>query len=163
MRPQDLVILLKIVALDQQEWGLSALSHTLHISISEISESLNRSRIAKLIDSHKKNVNRHNLMEFLEHGVKYVFPLQPGTMVRGIATAHSYPAIYDSFISEQHYVWADPKGKIIGLELEPFYPKQTLAVKNDPVLYEMIALVDMLRIGKLREIKYAVTRLKQLI
>ena len=70
MRPQDVAILLKLIALGDKDWQLTSLSHALHISISEISESLNRSRLSKLIDFEKKKVSRHNLMEFLEHGIK---------------------------------------------------------------------------------------------
>ena len=76
MRPQDIAVLIKIVSMGDQPWQLSTLSNELSISISEISESLNRSRIAKLIDYEKKKINRQNLMEFLEHGIKYVFSVQ---------------------------------------------------------------------------------------
>jgi hypothetical protein len=163
MRPQDIAILLKLVALGDKDWQLTSLSHALHISISEISESLNRSRLSKLIDFEKKKVKRHNLMEFLEHGVKYVFPQAPGTMVRGIPTAHSQRDIKESFISEINYVWSDPKGEVMGLLIEPLYPKQVQAVKNDPFFYELMALLDVVRVGKIREVNYAVRALKKYI
>jgi len=44
------------------------------LSASEISESLNRSQIVGLIDGKKKKVSRQSMMEFLEHGLRYVFP-----------------------------------------------------------------------------------------
>lgn len=55
MRPQDIAILMKIVSMENQEWQLSLLSNTLSISLSEVSESLNRSKIAKFIDFEKEN------------------------------------------------------------------------------------------------------------
>ncbi len=163
MRPQDVAILLKLVALGDKGRQLTSLSHDLHISISEISESLNRSRLSKLIDFEKKKVSRHNLMEFLEHGVKYVFPQQPGTMTKGIRTAHSHPEIGENFISEINYVWADAKGDVMGLEIEPFYPKQVQAVKTDKLFYELMALLDVIRVGKIREVNFAVAQLKKYI
>jgi hypothetical protein len=163
MRPQDIAILLKLLALKDKEWQLTGLSHELYISISEISESLNRSRLAKLIDYDKKKVSRHNLMEFLEHGIKYVFPQQPGTMVRGIPTAHSQQATKGNFVSEINYVWPDPKGKTMGLLIEPLYPKQVHAIKMDAFFYELMALLDMVRVGKIREVNYAVEQLKKYI
>lgn len=163
MRPQDVAILLKLIAIGDKGWLLTSLSHELYISISEISESLNRSRISKLIDFEKKKVSRNNLMEFLEHGVKYVFPQQPGTMVKGIPTAHSQKAIKDNFISDINYVWSDPKGEIMGLQIEPFYPKQVQAAKNDGVFYELMALLDIVRVGKIREVNYAVSQLKKYV
>lgn len=161
MRPQDVAILLKIISMEGQHWQLVGLSNSLRISISEISESLNRSRIAGLIDYNKKKVNRQNLLEFLEHGVRYVFPQQPGSMVRGIPTAHSHSSMKKNFISEIAYVWPDNKGKIMGLMIEPFYPKQVEAVAEDPVYYKLMALVDVIRVGKVREIKYAVNELRK--
>jgi hypothetical protein len=161
MRPQDVAILLKIISMNGQYWQLSVLANSLRISISEISESLSRSQFAGLIDYHKKKVNRQNLMEFLEHGVRYVFPQQPGSMVRGILTAHSHPFMKKSFISEMNYVWPDNKGEVMGLMIEPLYPKQVDAVKEDPEYYKLMALIDVIRVGKVREVKYAVNELKK--
>lgn len=163
MRPQDVAILLKIIAIDSESWQLSGLANSLRISISEISESLNRSRIAGLIDYNKKKVNRQNLVEFLEHGVRYVFPQELGTMVRGIPTAHSHPSMKRKFISELDYVWPDSKGNVMGLMIEPFYQKQVLAVDEDQVYYTLLALVDVIRVGKKREVKYAINELKKSI
>ena len=109
--------LLKIISIGDQHWQLTSLSTELGISISEISESLNRSQLAGLIDYNKKRVNRQNLVEFLEHGIRYVFPQMPGSMVRGIATAHSHDFMKEKFISEMNYVWPDTNGDIMGLAI----------------------------------------------
>lgn len=163
MRPQDVAILLKITALGSQQWQLAGLANALHISISEVSESLNRSRIANLIDYNKKKINRQNLLEFLEHGVRYVFPQQPGAMVRGMPTAHAHPFMKKSFISEMNYVWPYSKGDAMGLSIEPFYSKQPEGVKDDEVYYKLLALVDVVRVGRVREVKHAVNELKRII
>lgn len=161
MRPQDIAILLKICSGNNANWQLVPLSNALHISISEISESLNRSRLAHLVDYNKKQVSRQNLLEFLEHGVQYVFPQAPGAIVRGMPTAHSHPSMKQLFISEVDYVWPDAKGTHMGMLIEPLYPKQTEAIQEDPLFYELLALVDVIRVGKVREVKYAVAELKK--
>lgn len=161
MRPQDVAILLKVISKNSNNWQLMELATSLRISISEISESLNRSRIAGLIDYNKKKVNRQNLLEFLEHGVRYVFPQEPGAMVRGIPTAHSHPSMKKNFISDVDYVWPSNEGKVVGLMIEPFYPKQVEAVSEDETYYKLLSLVDVIRVGKVREVKYAVTELKK--
>jgi len=161
MRPQDVAILLKIIALDKQQWQMAGIANSLRISISEISESLNRSRIASLIDYNKKKVSRQNLFEFLEHGVRYVFPQEPGTMARGIPTAHAHPFMKNSFISELDFVWPDNKGNMMGLTIEPFYKKQVEAVQEDELFYKLLSLVDVIRVGKVREIKYAISELRK--
>jgi hypothetical protein len=163
MRPQDVAILLKICALAQQPWQMAGLANSLRISISEVSESLNRSQLAQLIDFSKKRVNRQNLLDFLSHGFSYVFPVQPGALVRGIATAHSHPFMKTQFASEMNYVWPDVNGNIIGSQIDPLYPKQVEAVVEDATYYQLLALADVLRVGKVREVKYAMEELNKII
>lgn len=163
MRPQDIVILLKMVALAKSGWQLKDIAHALHISSSEVSESLNRSYLAGLTDYNKKKVNRQSLLEFLQHGIHYVFPQQPGSMTNGIATAHSHPYMRKYFDSDLMYVWSDVHGKDRGLSIEPLYPKQIFAVKKDEELYKLLALVDVLRVGRRREISFAVKELSNIL
>jgi len=47
-----------------------------------------------------------------------------------------------------------------GYAIEPLYSSVTVAVKSDPVLYELLALVDALRMGRARERKLAEEELK---
>ena len=54
MRPQDIVVLLKIVAKGDQPWQNKDLAAELFISPAEISESLNRSGMGGLIEHEKK-------------------------------------------------------------------------------------------------------------
>ena len=67
MRPQDVVILLKIIANKEQEWFQIPLAEELSMSQSEISESISRSKYARLVDSLGKKVNRMALLEFLQY------------------------------------------------------------------------------------------------
>jgi hypothetical protein len=160
IRPQDIVILLKIATLQNEAWQLSTLSNSLHISISEISESLNRSKLAKLLSEDKKKVQKLNLLEFLEHGIKYVFPYQGLTISRGVPTAISHPEINQKFISDQTYVWPCKSGSMVGLGIEPLIPKICDYIESDPKLYKNLSLVELLRMGKVREQEYAIKQLK---
>lgn len=163
MRPQDVAILLKIIARDQEDWQIQPLSNELRISIAEISESLNRSRMASLIDFKKKRPNRNNLLEFLQHGVKYVFPQNPGAMSRGLPTAHSHPFMKSHFHSETNYVWPDVRGEVLGQVIEPFYERQVEAARDDSEFYLLLALVDAIRVGRVRESKIASDELKRIL
>lgn len=155
MRPQDIVILLAIISYRKNEWLIKDLANSLYISQSEVSESLNRSQVAGLIDYNKRRVNRHALYEFIEFGLPYVFPVQPGPVVSGMPTAHSHPALKDKIISEQFYVWPEPGGSVRGFAVEPLYAKQVKAVKENSELYKLLAMVDVLRVGNRRETKFA--------
>ena len=64
MRSQDIVILLKILTINK-DWQYRDLSSTLFMSLSEVSESLNRSFLAGLIDESRKRVFRQSLLEFI--------------------------------------------------------------------------------------------------
>ncbi len=161
MRPQDLVILLKIVNLQDESWLFKDLANALYISNSEISESLERSLYANLIDFEKRHVNRGNFIDFLIHGMKYVFPASPGILTRGIPTAHSHSFMKEFISSNQDYVWPSATGTIIGQAIEPFYPKQIDAIENDEQLYQLLALLDVMRVGRLREVAIAEKALKE--
>jgi len=164
MRPQDIVVLLKIVAKKNQPWQNKDLANELFISASEISESLNRSSMAGLIESErKKKVYRQSLMEFIEHGLHYVFPAMPESMVNGLYTAHSHPFMQQHFSSELNYVWPNARGVVRGLSIQPLYKEQVKAAQKDPLLYLMLALIDVIRVGRVREMQIAMEELKKQI
>lgn len=165
MRPQDVAVLLKIVAKGDIPWQKKDLAAELQISSSEISESLHRSSISGLVDAdQKKKVYRQSLMEFLEHGLQYVFPVLPGTVVNGMYTAHSHPFMRQYFSSGgTQYVWPHPRGNVRGLSIEPLYKFQVNAATQDEKLYLLLALSDVIRVGRAREKKVAIEELKKYI
>lgn len=162
MKPQDVVILLYICCLKDEFWKIGDVANYLHISQSEVSESLNRSRLARLIDSKKKLVYRDSLFEFIVHGLKYVFPGVPGATVRGVLTSHSAPPLSDMVMEgEEQYVWRFSKGNVRGMEIEPLYKTvPEVAIKNR-AFYELVSLVDVIRVGRAREVNLAIEELKK--
>jgi len=163
MRPQDIVILIKILTVSAPDWQYRDLSASLYLSISEISESLNRSHIAGLIDERKRKVHRQSLMEFIRYGIHYVFPQVPGTLVTGIPTAHSYSFYTKFFKSELNYAWPDENGSMRGLAIQPLYKSVVKAVRKDELLYKLLASIDIIRVGRTRELKVAIEELQKII
>jgi hypothetical protein len=161
MRPQDIAVLLKIIAKGNKPWQNKDLARELHISPSEISESINRSITAGLLGLPDKHVFKQSLLEFIEHGLHYVYPVVPGGMSNGIYTAHSHPFMEKLFKSEMKYVWPDPEGKVRGLSIEPLYKEQVDAAEKDALFYKMMALVDVMRVGRVREWKVAMNELNK--
>lgn len=157
-------MLLKIISKAEQPWHNKDLAAELFISPSEISESLYRSSVSGLIDGgNKKKVFRQSLMEFLQYGFHYVFPAEPGSLTKGLYTGHSHPFMKAQFPGEENYVWPDPRGEGLGIKIDPLYKNQVKAAQSDPALYLMLALTDVLRMGRVREIKVAVDELKKMI
>ncbi len=160
MSPLDLLILLKICTYGDEPWFQTSMARELHISQSEISKSLVRSQYAKLLDSSGKRVMKMALMELLQYGVPYIFPQQPGAVVRGIPTAHSSAPLKDIIQSTEPYVWPSGKGTVRGQSIAPLYPSAVDAALEDPKLHEILALVDALRVGRVREKEIALNELK---
>jgi predicted transcriptional regulator len=163
MRPHDVVILLKIASKGGQNWFMKDLANELEISASEISESINRSVLAGLLSSNKKSLNKLALLDFIKSGLRYVYPQQPGAMVRGIVTAHSAPPLSNQISSEELYVWPFAMGNVRGQAIEPLHPKIPEACLRDGKFYELIALADAIRVGKAREQKMGIEMIKERI
>ena len=163
MRPHDIVVLLKIASKRGGEWFMKDLAYELGISSSEISESLNRSAFSGLIGKDKKKLNYMSIMDFLEYGLKYVYPQMPGAIVRGIATAHSAAPLNEQIMSEDIYVIPYAEGDTRGQMIEPLHPKVPEACKKDELFYKYIALTDSVRAGRTREKKMAVEILKKML
>lgn len=166
MRPQDVVVILKLIAQQPaiKEEGKAKMSlkaiinnqnktiaRNLQMSEAEISESLSRSEYAGLIaDKVTKKVNKRAFLEFLIYGIKYVFPTHPGALVRGIPTAHSASPMKEQIISDELFVWEYSEGMVRGQAIEPLYHTIPQVVEEDPKLYELLALVDSIRTGTAR-------------
>jgi len=142
-------------------WQYRDLSAELYIPISEVSDSLKRSDKAGLYNSAMRSVHRQSLLEFLQYGLRYVFPTGPEAMVTGIATAHSHPFYSQYFKAEMQYAWPDEEGTIRGLAIEPLHPNVPKAVTKDALLYKLLASIDILRVGRARELKMAIDELKK--
>lgn len=184
MKSQDIVILLKLVALrDREESGsfeaneslidrtelysVRGLGNSLGISKTEVSASLNRSLDAGLAAKDRSyrriKPNRRDLCEFIAHGLKFVFPVKPGAPERGIATGFSAPMLQGQLISagQEIYVWPYAYGSERGLAVEPLFKAVPEASQKDEGLYEYLALVDAVRLGRQRESNLAVEHLRR--
>lgn len=162
IKPQDIAILLKLVSLGDKKWRHVDLVAALGLSQAEISFALNRCRTVGFLDSAKKKVMKAALLEFLVHGLKYVFPARTGPISRGLPTAHSAAPLAGKIVApaEDMYVWPYENGRIRGQSIEPLYEKAPQAAEKDKVLYELLALVDAIRAGRARELAMAVRELE---
>jgi hypothetical protein len=164
LKPQDLVVLLKLAVLREGRWSYSTLASSLGMSPSEVHAAVRRATQAGLMNAQHRRPNRAALEELLVHGVRYVFAAERGGVTRGIPTAHAAPALAGEIISDDlPPVWPDPEGTVRGETLEPLYPSVPRAVRDDARLYAGLALVDALRIGRARERKLAAERLHRLL
>ncbi|KKK57164.1 hypothetical protein LCGC14_3057240, partial [marine sediment metagenome] len=116
-----------------------------------------------LIDHKKRNIHSNSLNEFLVYGLKYVFPAEPGAVVKGIPTAHSANPIKEHISSNAIYVWSHEHGNAIGQAIEPLYSTVPATVQEDAKFYELMVIIDTIRVGRVREIKIAIEELHKRI
>jgi len=163
LKPQDIVALLKVYTWRSRDWTYSSLASSLGMSASEVHAALNRCEVSRLYDGENRRVLKHALLEFLIYGLKYVFPGQPGSLSRGLPTAHSAEPLKSLLVVDPSdaYVWPDPTGEVRGQAIEPLYRSVPTAAKNDPELYVLLSLIDAIRVGRVREQRLAVKELEQ--
>jgi DNA-binding Lrp family transcriptional regulator len=152
IKPQDIVVGLKL-ALSAGNESYAALAKALGMSASEVHAAVGRLAEARLLEPDSRNVRRKPFVEFLLHGVPYAFPVAVGEMTRGVSTAWAAPVMSGKVAMTENEgpVWPEPDGTYKGLAVEPFYRAVPVAAANDPALYDMLALVDALRLGRARE------------
>ncbi|KSV91486.1 hypothetical protein N181_31025 [Sinorhizobium fredii USDA 205] len=186
MKSQDIVVLLKLLSLQDQEltkgtdhlrseslggdpYSVRNLEALLGISKTEIAQSIKRSVASGIARKDNRSngprPHRRNLFEFISHGLRFVFPAQVGPMQRGVPTAFAAPMLEGLLVSggTYDYVWPYAAGREMGQSVEPLFKSVPEAALKDERLYEYLALVDAIRLGNQRELGLVTHHLKSRI
>jgi hypothetical protein len=186
LKPQDIVILLKILAKMTlpKNASLAVLSQNklamwLCLSPSEVNAGIKRliasGLLGELYDSAGNELRstkgkiflpiKTACEECLISGVKYFFPAELGSYTRGIPTS------YAASIFKQHIrigqdpipIWSYAQGEHKGLALEPLYSSVPRSVHEhpDPLFYDLLTLIDAIRSGRARERNIGIKLLKE--
>ena len=149
LRPGDVAVALELSARPGQ--GLVPLATAVGISLGAAHNAVRRLRAARLVRPDERHVIVPSLLDFLVSGVPYAYPGVLGAIARGVPTAWSAPPLADAFRGADPVVWPSASGSVRGQSLTPLYGGAPATEKNRPDLYELLALVDALRIGRARE------------
>lgn len=156
VKPQDVMIAIKFKI--SGKVSQLTVSKDLRISPGEINHGIKRLKLARIMNQDGSIVT-DALIEYLVHGLKYNAPGIKGALTVGMPTAHSNPSFnfvrYDRADKEAVFVWASPNGKVKGVGINPIYKSAPEAAKDDPKLYRILSLIDMIRVGKSREVAVA--------
>jgi len=159
LKPQDLLVTLKLLALGDEPWQYAMLAECLDMGQGEVHAAVKRGIKAGLLVAEDSRVvpMRRNMLEFVGHGVRYVFVPDRGAIVRGMPTAWAAPPLARKMASDEWAVpvWPFPEGKVRGESFSPLYRSVPIAADKDQQLYELLALVDAIRGGRSRERKMA--------
>ncbi len=153
LKPQDVFILLKLVALGERDWTYPGLAQELGMSASEVHKGVRRAVAARLMDASRQRPVLGALEEFLVHGVRYAFPPDRGSLTRGLVTGYAGPPLRNLIVQPEAPppVWPDPEGDTQGVSFSPLYRTVPGAARRDARLYELLVLADALRGGGARE------------
>lgn len=165
LKPQDIMLLLKLIAQGKKPWSFNKIAIELGMSPSEVHAAAKRAISARLAGKENSNIypNIRNLEEFLLHGLQYVFVPDRGGLNRGMPTAYAAAPMASYLVADNEPppVWPDSEGKVRGSSFSPLYKSAPLAAKQDPKLYELLVLVDAIRDGRAREKDYAAKELRK--
>ena len=165
LKPQDILFLLKLISYGKKAWSFNKIAVELGMSSSEVHAAAKRTLAARLSIKHEDKIRPQirNLEEFLMHGIQYVFVPERGQLSRGMPTSYACSPLNASIVesNEPPPVWPDPQGNIRGESFSPLYQSASVAARNDAELYELLALVDAIRGGRIREREIAKKELKK--
>jgi hypothetical protein len=155
LKPQDFAVALKLVLLSGQWLPYAALGDAMRLSRFEAHAAVQRltaARLVALVDGQPRPVMAA-LRGFVIFGAPYAYPAVRGEMTIGFPTAYGVSPLKEKIVAsgEPPPVWPHPKGIARGPGLLPLYENLPLAAKDDPALYELLALFDALRAGQARE------------
>ena len=153
LRPSDVAVALQLARGPGAHY--QDLARGLHLGVAEVHRGVRRLERAGLVQVEERRVNRQALLEFLVHGVRYVFPAVLGPECHGIPTAAAAPALAGKIPGGPAAVWLDAEGKTRGVSLVPLYRSAPRSALEDEHLYRALALVDVLRLGQLQERRLA--------
>ena len=164
LKPQDVLVALKLAVTDCRSWRQEKLAEELGISAGEVSKSLRRLRDAELVARGELRTLRLPFLEFLKYGLRHVLPVKRRGVAFGLPTAYAASPLRGKIVADMLVppVWPDPQGTVKGEAWEPIYKSAVSAAKRDDRMYQGLALVDALRGGKARERALADQYLREL-
>lgn len=125
LKPQDVVVLLKLVALGHSGWSYSMLAAELEMSQSEVHAAIKRAVSSRLAHETGTKIapNTEHLFEFIVHGLKYACAPELGKLCVGIPTAFAAPPLHrlGPTVTGMPHVWPDADSEVEGLSFSPLY------------------------------------------
>ena len=149
-----------------KEWSTQKeIADSIMISQAEISHALKTLDNVGLINLEMKKVNKLAVAEFIEHAVKFFFPIEKKGIGRGLAIGPSYSYFKNKVQSEDYnYVWPDSEGNTKGVIVVPLLPNLSQSLKENEKLLLFLNIVEIFRgLGGVRHIQVAQKMLKEIL
>ena len=156
LRPQDLVVMLRLALERGSVPTYATLATELGMTASEVHGAVERAVAAQLAHKDtggKATVILAALRLFVQHGARYCFPATRGSMTRGMPTGYAAAPLKELIVpgTDPVPVWPHKNGTVRGIALYPLYPSVPEAASRNAALYELLVLFDAVRGGSARE------------
>ena len=163
IKPQDIVILGKLIS--EKVWpSQKEIGDSLKLSQAEISHALKTMDQIGLINLTTKKINKLAVMEFITHGLKYLYPIEKKGTGRGILIGPSSSTFKGKVQSDEYnYIWPDPNGESKGIVVTPLLPELS-SIKGNEVLFTYLNVIEIFRgLGGVRHVQEAQKILKDIL
>jgi predicted DNA-binding transcriptional regulator len=154
LKSQDVVVAAWLGISSGEQWTYDRLARELEMSTQTVFEAVQRLVAARLVNPARRRLARQEFLEFVEHGLRYAFPVQPGDKkVTGVPTGISASPLVGKLLSgdDATVVWPSRHGRTIGRRVVPLHRSAPEVVDRNPRLYEMLTLLDAMRLGGARD------------
>jgi hypothetical protein len=155
LKPQDILVALKLVALGTEKWTYASLAKSLGLSVSETHAAVKRGLESRLLtrldhNGHKAErplPNLAHLERLIVHGLPYWMPAPrgPRKICMGMPTADGASPLSDEIViigGSGVPVWPVRGGSERGVAFPPLHPACPKAAQRDAKLYELLVLTD---------------------
>lgn len=163
IRSQDVVVAAGLFALDDEPGAQAELARLLELPRSRVSESVRRLSENGLYSRSLRRLSHAQLLEFLTRGLRWLFPVEPGEVVRGLPTSHAGPVLNDLIASSHPYVWPTTVGPVEGRAVLPVHARAVELALALPRAYQLLSLADAMRVGRVRERQLASEALGEML
>ncbi len=162
LKSQDLLVAVHRV-LHPKRSAYAQIASDLHIGVGTAHRAFLGAKAAGLVASSGVAIDA-NIIEFLVHGARYVFPpVYVGGNTRGVPTAGGAPGLSEQLLESAPIVWPDTSGRVRGQGLEPIHASAVAIASKDLQFYQVLAAIDLLRIGGARQRQVGADFLRRLL
>ncbi len=161
-REVDILVLLGLLRHEAGNWTVRSLAQELGLPSASVQRSLDRLAATPAFDARRRRVSLGACDELFDHALRYLAPAEARGETRGLATSWAAPPLSKHLAPSDELppVWPDPHGELRGLEVAPLHPAVIPLARADSKMYELLALIDALRLGDTRTRGLAVELLR---
>ena len=155
LRPLDLVVALKLHGMQRKTRTYQRLAEELGISVSQAHKAAHRAAEARVLQGtarvEERKLRVRPLLPFLTDAIRFVFYPTFGAEARGVATGARALGGETELVGGKQVVWPAAWASEWGTALEPLDKCVPRAVESDESFRRLLVLIDVVRIGGIRE------------